>query len=881
MSDIILMTKLFAPALRPKLVPRQRLLTRLNKGLNGKMTLVSAPAGFGKSTLVLDWLQQIDRPFAWLSLDAQDDEPRRFFSYLLAAIQTIDPQIGVELVMGLKSADIDLAALTPLLLNELLASNTPFVLVLDDYHTIQHSGIHEALSQLVDYLPATAHLVLTSRTDPPLPLPRWRVRGQLNEIRASELRFTNAEAARFLQSTMGIEIEASAIATLESRTEGWIAGLQLAALSLRSSDNRTRFIADFVGSNRQVADYLVQEVLSQQSAEIKTFLLHTSILTRFNADLCNTLLQDEKGHATLAALDQANLLVIPLDNARRWYRYHHLFGELLQNRLAHTVKNNDVADLHQRAARWYADHQLLDEAIAHWLQIPDYVAVAEQLAAESPERIFEGELGLRLLDWVAQLPKHILKQYPHVSAIAMFAAMISGNARLAQSYFDQIDGEPETAHYQDLFRSVLARNVDGDFEQALKFADRVITNEKSGGIFDAYALLQKAVNYFYLGQYEDADTVLLKAHGIVQAQHTNSLNIHLQILNLQANNLRIQGSYRRVELLCLDGIQAAVQDGVIRSPTIGFLYNVLANVYYATNQLEKSAEYADRALTLGQRTANADILLTATDVKAKVACAQQNVAKLRDVLTIIESRLQQLNDEHAFVIFEEYKARYSFWIGEIEPAARWVNSAEYHPDDTPTLRMLESYHTVCAIWLAQVRISAETHPLPAIMALIERIEALVVQVHHMEGLVQTLLLKAMALDLAADKRAHVVLQQAIDIAAPSNMMRAFLNWGEPMKVLLHQLPADKHGAFIGRLLSQFPTAPAAQQHGAPALELTTREQEILQLLADGLSNKQIEETLFISKNTVRTHLKNLYSKLHVSSRTQAVKQAQVLRLLTP
>src|SRR5437763_5989358 len=391
MPTALLATKLYIPRLRPNVVSRPRLIERLNEGLHRKLTLIAASAGFGKTTLVSAWVAGCDRQVAWLSLDKGDSDPTLFLTYLVAALQTIAPNIGEGVLGVLQSPQPPpTASILTALLNEITAIPYNFVLVLDDYHVIDAKAIDQTLTYLVEHQPPQMHLVIATREDPQLPLARLRARGHLTELRATDLRFTPSEAAAFLNQGMGLNLSAEDIARLSTRTEGWIAGLQLAAISMQGHQDATSFITSFTGSHHFVLDYLLEEVLGQQDARLQTFLLRTSILDRMTGSLCDAVLLDPSasGQATLEYLEHANLFLVPLDNERRWYRYHHLFADLLRQRLQQRSASStgdelgDVAELHRRASVWYEDHGLSIEAFHHAAAAHD---------TERTERLLEGE----------------------------------------------------------------------------------------------------------------------------------------------------------------------------------------------------------------------------------------------------------------------------------------------------------------------------------------------------------------------------------------------------------------------------------------------------------------------------------------------------------
>src|SRR5438270_444150 len=428
MSTPILATKLYLPRLRPNVVFRPRLIERLNDGLHGKLTLIAAPAGFGKTTLVSEWVEGIERPrarTAWLSLDEGDNDPARFLAYLVAALQTIAANIG-EGVLGLlqSSQPPPPEAILTALLNEITTLPDHFVLVLDDYHVIDAKPVDIALTYLVEHLPPQLHLVIATRQDPQLPLARLRARGQLTELRAADLRFTPSEAAAFLTRVMGLSLSAADVAALEDRTEGWIAGLQLAALSLQGHQDVPGFIRAFAGDHRYILDYLVDEVLQRQPAPVRSFLLQTSILDRLNGPLCDAVTGQEESNARLEALERGNFFVVPLDDRRHWYRYHHLFAEALSAHLL-AEQPDQVSTMHRRASEWYERHGSAVDAIRHALAAADFVRAAD-LVELGVLAMLRSRQEATLLDWLKVLPDEVLRCRPVLSVAYAHVLLSSG-----------------------------------------------------------------------------------------------------------------------------------------------------------------------------------------------------------------------------------------------------------------------------------------------------------------------------------------------------------------------------------------------------------------------------------------------------------------------
>ena len=429
MSGDLLQTKLYVPRPRPALVPRPHLIAILNQGLHRKLTLISAPAGFGKTTLVTEWIAAGERPSAWLSLDEGDSDPARFLQYLVAALRTVVPELGQTAAAALQSPQPPpaQAILTPLL-NEIAAVPEPFMLVLDDYHEVDAQPVDELLTFLLEHLPPQLHLVITTRENPSLPLPRLRVRGQLTELRAADLRFTVEETAVFLNQIMGLNLAAADIAALEGRTEGWIAGLQLASLSLQGHRADTAdFIRSFTGSHRFVLDYLVEEVLQQQPGEVQEFLLKTAVLNELSGPLCDALTGDANGQDILEALERANLFLVPLDNERRWYRYHHLFADLLRQQLRQSTTEDGVTALHVRASAWFEANGRELEAFQHAAAAGDVARAARLIEGEGLPLYFRGE-AIPVRQWLESLPEAEFKARP--SLWVTYASVLTMTGRL-------------------------------------------------------------------------------------------------------------------------------------------------------------------------------------------------------------------------------------------------------------------------------------------------------------------------------------------------------------------------------------------------------------------------------------------------------------------
>lgn len=890
MSETILLTKLFIPPLRPSLVARPRLVQRLREAAAARLILVSAPAGFGKTTLVTSWLAQEERPTAWLSLDESDNTPGRFFVYLLTAIQTVYPDLGQKMLSALNSsrppAD---EVVVPALINDLALYDQPLILVLDDYHEIKNETIHEALAFFIENMPPGIQLVLTSRKDPPLPLPRWRARGQVLEIGAADLRFRGGEVPDFLRQTMGLDLAETAVQELAQRTEGWVAGLQLAALTLRESEDGQNFIQEFGGSDRQIADYLLQEVLLHQPEELQRFMQRTSILERFCAPLCDTLLDQDDSQSILEQLDQANLFLIPLDNERYWYRYHHLFAQLLRQRLQRSLETKALQALHLRAAQWYASNDLREEAIDQTLQIPDY-AYAAQLIASFPTHILFEQGGIGLVKgWVKVLPKRILKEHPRAAALAVAAFMLLGDAQKLQEYTALIDGNPSVRAEQALFESIIVRNHSADFQKSMHLAQEALAALADGEpILRAVAQLQIAVNQENLGDLHGAEETLSNMRQWLDKNDPSTVSMFIQVIHMQAGLAMEQADYFQAERLCQDGLAFADEREDQRAwPFAALMQAGLAAIYYQWNDQEQTETYLEAALDWGQRTAISDIIIQGHLVRANLAAVRGQRDQVNESLGV----LRGVTDDSWMIYIQEQVqvliAYYDWRLGDQEQAVRWANASGLSLVDHVTLANYFKYQTLGQIRLDEARVGGQKDEARSVADMAQRLIDKLPHGAYRFVALQFIMLKALALDCLGDgPSAKIALAEALDLAKPGSLIRVFLDWGAPMRDLL-QTAVHLDPLFVGQLLRAFEQErglePNIDQSAHPAkassIHLTPREQEILGLIAAGLSNKEIEQRLVISKNTVRTHIKNLYSKLDASSRTQAVIKGQELRLI--
>src|SRR5579871_2840589 len=882
MSTPMLATKLYLPLPRPQLVSRPRLLERLNTGLRHKLTLISAPAGFGKTTLVSEWLAGCERPAAWLSLDEGDNDPARFLAYLIAALQTIAPTLGKGVLGVLQSPQPpSTEALLTTLLNDLTAIPNEFALALDDYHLIEAQPIDQALVYLVEHLPPQMHLVLATRQDPQLPMARLRARGHLTELRAADLRFTPGEAAAFLNQIMGLHLEASDIAALERRTEGWIAGLQFAALSLQGQRDVASFIQSFTGNHQFVLDYLVEEVWHKQSESIQAFLLRTSILERLCGSLCDAVLLEPAtpGQATLESLERANLFLVPLDHERRWYRYHHLFAEVLRQRLHQRIafsgaeEGTDMTELHLRASRWYEAQGLALEAFHHAAAANDVERAARLLEGKDMPLQFQGAVTA-LLDWLSSLPTPVLNARPSLWVRHASLLMVNGQTSGVEEKLQAAEAALQGAMPDDATRDLV------------------------GQIAAMRATLS-------LARYQ-GEPMLVQSRRALAYLHPDNLSLRANAnwtlgvaYTLRGDRVAARQAYAEAVALS----QASGESFTTLLATLG-----LGNMQEADNQLFLAAETYQRVLRLAgemplpiaseAHLPLAHICYEWNDLEGAEQHGQQSLHLARQYGSGIDR----------FVLCEVFLARLKLAQGDvIGAAARLSEAARSARQHNFVARLPEVAAAQVLTFLRQGNVVAaahlaETHNLPlsqarvhlargnpaAALAVLAPWQAEVEARGWADERLNVLTLQALALQAQGDQSQAVqVLYDALALAEPGGFIRLFVDEGAPMAQLLAAAAAQgRMPDYTGKLCAVFEAE--AQQHAAPASlpsaqsliePLSPREVEVLRLIAQGLSNQEISERLVLALSTVKGHNLKIFGKLQVERRTEAVARARELGLL--
>lgn len=921
--DILVQTKLILPPKQTDLVPRQRLINRLNASTDCRLLLFSAPAGFGKSTLAATWARQRQRSVAWLALDELDDEPLRFWRYVTAALATVEPSIQEQSEQWFREAGAALSRSVPaLLVNTLSNLSRELTLILDDYHFIKDQAIHSGMDFLLDYLPPKIQLVLLSRHDPPLALPRLRARNQLCEIRMDDLRFGQEESGQFLRERMGLTLDETATKLLTERTEGWVAGLQFSGLSLLSladAEAQTRFISELSGRDRHIVDYLMSEVFAQQAPDLQQFLLQTAILDRLSAPLCNALLDRTDAQQILDYLERANLFVVPLDNERHWYRYHHLFAELLQTRLHQTVPAAQQSALHLRAHEWYVATEMVDQAVDHAL-LAGQPQHAVQLLL--PQVYRDGQWNesafLHTRRWIDQLPDALLREHPRLAHAALEANLLTYRAERVEHYLELLGTVPDLP--ADV--TVLMMGIQANF---LRIQGR--NDEAKALLREAMAIAPEEDLYVQLSVKMQMAILLCEAEtlaeGIALLNEVVSLSdvIGQRHTELMARGFLVlltigQGKYRAAQQHIKRALTKHKAQETAIDAMAGLLYIGLSILHYEWNDLAQAEELCDRGLAQSEVAELGDMLWHGYQIKAYLAVQRHDLTQLTQLIAKAERLLERINltpiADNLQSFYDAFVADIALRLGNWEQVTQWV---QRYPSRIDELDIFRLYHHEQIVRVVLALAEQPTAPtiagLPTAEALPSLLEQLLVQVKA-RGMGRAIvnfhnLLARTYWLLDETERAFNHLDSALVMAQPEGAIRSFLDEGQVMHQLLQAYRRSMHASgsatalqpYIDQLLAAFvqektaPIVPTVQDHAIVSdgsnrtdaanqslLEpLTERELEVLQEIVHGLTNQEIAAQLVISIGTVKRHISNIYGKLEVRHRTEAVARAQELNLV--
>ena len=946
MSDI-LTTKLYIPRTRPNLVLRPRLTKQLLTGMDRKLTLMCAPAGFGKTTALSEWIPQSDCCVTWVSLDEGDNDPTRFWIYFVSALQTMQKDFGKSALAVLQSVQsAPTESILTSLLNEITTFPDSFAQVLDDYQVIHNQRIHDAVYFLIEHMSPRMHLVITSRTDPPLPLARWRARHQLNEIRADDLRFTNDETREFLDSAMNLRLSAEEIRALEERTEGWIAGLQLVALALQSpakgqiQADVSEFIRTFSGKDRYIGSYLVEEVLNQRPKATLDFLLRTSILDRLCGPLCDAVLGIDHGEivearhpetgdpssigraqsqAILERLEQANMFILPLDNERKWYRYHHLFADVLRVRLQESSPEL-IPVLHQRAAAWCESNGFLVEAVEHSLAGSNLDRAVRLIERVAPPTIVRGQVHTAL-GWLQKLPNEIMRDHPALCVIDSGALMFTNQFEAAESRLRESEQYIATFPDQEaekirfirgmiaMSRATLVR-ISGDLKNCVNLALQSLSLLPEKEVFwRASPLVHAASAYLVDGDVTHIREEQARA-ALEPARVTGNLFTILRSITNQARLQALEGQLHEAAATYEQALRASPTDLQLLIGGAAYYFG-LASLYYEWSELEEAERCLSQGIAqvLGTITVDADVITWGYITLARLRQANGDGTGALEAL----KTLAQLAEQRKFQSYLKARiaaAQARIWLaqGDLPDSIHWAENNGIRPtdEDVPYYREAE-YLTLARVQIAQGREHPEALPLQEIITLLNRLLQAAETGSRIGSVIEILGLRAQAhsvLKTRADALSDI--ERALLLAEPEGFIRSFVDEGESLRVLISEFRsmAGKQQSrmrlvkqstllnYVDRLLSAFSVrspviAPGpriseqAQYRQGDSLQVTLseRELEVLRLIAGGASNRDIAEKLVIANPTVKRHVSNIFNKLGVSSRTQAVAAGREIGLI--
>ncbi len=892
--DPLVSSKLRPSQSRPKLVARPRLVKRLSPEAGRRLTLVSAPAGFGKTTLLGKWAKDRTdkgRTVAWLSLDEDDNDPARFLSYVVAAVGrgTGEEGFGEGVLGALGSPEPPrIEALAGALVNEVAGLPGGLDLVIDDYHLIDSAGVHRIVATLLGRLPEGAHLVVSSRVDPPLPLARLRALGQMVRFGASELAFTLEEAVAFLRGVMELELSRDDVARLEGRTEGWIVGLQLAALSMRDREDLPGFVESFSGTHRDVLDFLAEEVLSRQPERVRDFLLVTSVLNGLTGPLCDALTGRSDGQATLETLERENLFVVALDDERRWYRYHHLFADFLRGRLGH--ENPELTgELHLRASAWYEEHGHLAEAIGHALSAPDHGLAVRLIGEGSRLAWSRGEVPT-VLRWLEALPAEAKRRRPRLNLQQAMALALTGRLDDAESLLDEIERRIEATGEDRAFLSGFASAVRswcarlrGDAPRAAELARRALSllPEEEGGL-RAFAAVVLGDTLWTTGDLASAGEALAQATGIGRsAGHVYST---LSAMTLQVRVQAERGRLREADETLRQARRYVEEEGIELLPAAGAVHIMMGALHYERDDLGGAERALERGIGMAERTGNVTDLVWGYVTLSRARRARGDEAGALEVARKADRVARDYGAGLEIAIAAAWMMRLCLMHEDLAEAAdldrRLAANAEGAADAAGVLGRMASARLLHAQgrYREALRLLDESH---------EAAEAN----GRVRDLTEISSLRALALWASNERgRAADTMAEALALAAPEGYVRTFVDEGQPMFALLSEVletrrrersgpPVPAH--YLRRLLAALERDAKSTKSAAAGLPepLTGREMEVLRLLASGKSNRRISSELFISVGTVKTHVIHLYRKLGANSRTQAVARARDLDLI--
>jgi LuxR family maltose regulon positive regulatory protein len=892
----LLRTKFYVPRIRSNLVSRPRLIERLNAGLEKKLTVIAAPAGFGKTTLLSEWIPQSPRCVTWLSLDEGDNDPVKFWACFIASLQKLRPDLGTSALALLQSPQPPpITSILTALINDITAFKDVFAIVLDDYHVIDTQTIHEGLTFLIDHQPGNMHLVITTRVDPPLPLARIRAHADLTELRVNDLRFTADETTIFLNQAMGLNLSAEEITALEARTEGWIAGMQIAALSMQGHDDVAGFIQSFSGSHRHILGYLAEEVLNQQPKDILTFLLQTSILDRLCGPLCDAVTGESGGQEILETLEHANLFIMPLDDEGRWYRYHNLFAEVLQARLQR-IQQYQVHELHRRAGIWFVRQDMFDEAVHHELAAANFDQAANILEHVAGNMLRKG-MTPSLIRWLDALPDETIRAHPRLCFACGWASLWGPDFNLAsadkwaqlalQGTLPGLNPEPVLEGEMYALKALIAA-VRVELPISRELAHRALAYLPADSPWLGVTTFCLGSALYAAGEFSAASPVLTEALRLSQID--GALYIQLIAASFLADMQMFQGHLRRAmemysQVLAWSNHNIP-QKGVLVS------YAGLANILCEQDLLDAALTHVQSGIEQLEQVGGPGAALWLYRTLARVQQAKGNWPAVLDALDRAYQSGQSAQIPFVMTQAAALRARVLLAKGDLDAAAVWAAASGLNPEDPEAshagLRELE-YLTLARVLGVQSK-HAEA------LSLLERLLKAAEAEERFGSAIEILNMQSLIFQKQVNMaNAQECLEQALILAEPEGYVRTFVDEGESMRLLLADfysrlkqrmsISVDKVSlrlmAYTEKLLAAYsqPAHSAKSKVENTFETLSERELDILRLIATGRSNQEIAELLMIAVSTVKSHINSLYSKIGTKRRTQAILIARELGLV--
>ena len=919
----ILTTKLSSPPLRTRMVERDALIQKLNQGMDCGLVLLCAPAGYGKTTLISAWLHQMKQNSTWLTLDKQDDDPIRFLTYLAAALRKIDPSIGEVLEIQLQTCPLPILenCLTPLI-NRINEIGIPFWLVLDDYHVINHHKIHQAIRFLLTHRPHNLHLVIATRADPPLPLSKYRAKSEIVELRLADLRFSEAETVEFFNQVIGMTFTTNDITLLYEKTEGWAAGLLMAGLSLQTRLDPSEYILSFFNQDRYIMDFLFDEIFSGQSKEIQNFLLQTSVLERMCGSLCDAVTAQDNSQFILETLEKNNQFLIPLDDRREWYRYHHLYRDLLINRAKHSIAAV-VTNLHTRAGNWFRDHHLFGKAIEHLLLAQDYEGVASIIEQNIQEFDFQNQQSL-LSGWLAQIPQPILIKHPWLCVYRAWGDYWSGNRGREEEWLklaEQSIQEPlpdqkiQKQHLEGHIAAVRAHIalINEDIPQARSMGEKALQLLPIDDIRRCEAAIALAGVYWALGDVQNTQKSFQSA--VETALKINYASMAAGCMGYIGIQLIKQGKMNEARITFDEGLHMATLPDGNETPMAGFLNFRLGDLWRERNNLRLAEQYLKKGLEQSQYLGQPDILVDATICVGRFQLAIGDLDQAKYYIHKSEEIAEKIKvDPWTSCWVNDLQIR--IWHAEknIDAIHHWINTCGLSFDQPLSYQHDLHHQNLARASIALASLTGANKIEESVFILLDRLLFASRQAGWVYEQIKILIMQSISLHIEGNSQdALTPLIRALILAESNEFSRVFIDEGESMVALLTHLEKQirmenlstlkiiQNSAnlenietlqkYLRTLLKsfrgteqQFVSLSHQPQRELKAGEelidpLTTRELDVLEQLSLGYSDKKIAENLFITQSTVHEHLKSIYSKLDVHSRIEAVARAQALKIL--